>query len=117
MNMLNTLDNRALAKEIGRRLTHLRLSARLKQEDLARKAGISCASLYRMEKGIGGIRLDSFLSVLRSLGVLNSLSVMLPEPSLTPLQMAELEKKKKGLPKRVRAVPVKTRHRWGDERA
>ncbi len=56
-----------------------------------------------------------FLSVLRSLGVLNTLSVVLPEPSLTPLQMAELEGK--SLPKRVRSVPKKTKHRWGDEHA
>ena len=114
MNRLDDRSNVALLKEVGRRIAHLRISAKMKQDELAVKAGLSRYALSRLENGAGGIRLDSFLSVLRSLNVLNRLSVVLPEPAPTPIQIAELEKRAKQLPKRVRTVRGKRGVKWGD---
>ena len=112
---LELLDDVSLLKEVGRRIAFLRVSAKLKQSELSAKAGISRYALSRLENGAGGIHLDSFLSVLRCLNALNRLSVLLPEPALTPLQVMELENGK--IPERVRSRRGgKAILRWGDEK-
>lgn len=112
---IDLLDEVSLLKEVGHRIAYLRISAKMKQSELAAKAGISRYALSRLENGAGGIHLDSFLSVLRCLNVLNRLSAVLPEPSLTPLQVAELEKR--AFPARVRSRRNgKAVVRWGDEK-
>ena len=116
MDRIDELDDTALLKELGRRIAFLRVSARMKQEELSEKTGISRYALSRLENGAGGIRLESFLAVLRCLNVLNRLTTVLPEPALTPLQLAELEKKglKHSVPKRVRTRHQPTARVWGD---
>ena len=115
MNMIDDMNDEALLQEVGRRIAFLRRSSQIKQEELAEKAGISRYALSRLENGAGGIRLESFLSVLRSLNVLNRLSVVLPEPTLTPIQLVELEKKSEGaLPKRIRTRCSSSNRVWGD---
>ncbi len=115
MNVIDDMNDEALLQEVGRRIAFLRRSSQIKQEELAEKAGISRYALSRLENGAGGIRLESFLSVLRSLNVLNRLSVVLPEPTLTPIQLVELEKKSEGaLPKRIRTRRSSSNRVWGD---
>ncbi len=115
MNMIDDMNDEALLQEVGRRIAFLRRSSQIKQEELAEKAGISRYALSRLENGAGGIRLESFLSVLRSLNVLNRLSVVLPEPTLTPIQLVELEKKShEELPKRIRTRRSSPNRVWGD---
>lgn len=115
MDMIDDMNDEALLQEVGRRIAFLRRSSQIKQEELAEKAGISRYALSRLENGAGGIRLESFLSVLRSLNVLNRLSVVLPEPTLTPIQLVELEKKSEGaLPKRIRTRRSSSNRVWGD---
>ena len=115
MDMIDDMNDEALLQEVGRRIAFLRRSSQIKQEELAERAGISRYALSRLENGAGGIRLESFLSVLRSLNVLNRLSVVLPEPTLTPIQLVELEKKSEGaLPKRIRTRRSSSNRVWGD---
>ena len=115
MNAVDDTSDSALLKEIGRRIAYLRISARMKQEELAEKAGLSRYALSRLENGAGGIRLDSFLSVLRCLNVLNKLSLVLPPPTLTPIQIAEMNRRIKVEPKRVRSKRNNSAKRvWGD---
>jgi transcriptional regulator with XRE-family HTH domain len=115
MNVVDDSSDSALLKEIGRRIAYLRINARLKQEELAEKAGLSRYALSRLENGAGGIRLDSFLSVLRCLNVLNKLSLVLPPPTLTPIQIAEMNRRIKAEPKRVRSKRSNSaKHVWGD---
>jgi DNA-binding Xre family transcriptional regulator len=115
MNRLDDISDDALLKEVGHRIAHLRISAKMKQGDLAAKAGMSSFALSRLENGAGGIRLDSSLSALSCLKVLNKLSILLPEPTLTPLQVAEFEKRAKKMPKRIRTVRAMGGRTWGDE--
>ena len=114
MKAIEDLDDTALMKEVGRRIAFLRRSSCMKQEELSEKAGISRYALSRLENGAGGIRLESFLSVLRCLNALNRLSAVLPEPMLTPIQLAEMEKKVKSLPKRIRTRSRPSARVWGD---
>lgn len=115
MNGIDDLSDAALLKEVGRRIANLRIAARIKQGDLAAKAGVSRYALSRLENGAGGIRLDSFLSVLRCLNVLNRIEAVLPESTLSPIQVAELDKRAKKMPSRIRSVCGGKRLRtWGD---
>ncbi len=114
MNRIEDLSNADLLKEVGRRIANLRITARMTQNELAAKAGLSRYALSRLENGAGGIRLDSFLSVLRCLNALNRLSALLPESTLTPIQAAEIEGRIKKMPKRVRSSRRKETSVWGD---
>ena len=115
MDKIDDMNDEALLQEVGRRIAFLRRSSRIKQEELAERAGISRYALSRLENGAGGIRLESFLSVLRSLNVLNRMSVVLPRPTLTPIQLVELEKKsQEELPKRIRTRSSSSSRVWGD---
>ena len=115
MDTIDDMNDEALLQEVGRRIAFIRRSSQIKQEELAEKAGISRYALSRLENGAGGIRLESFLSVLRSLNVLNRLSVVLPEPTLTPIQLVELEKKsEEAMPKRIRTRRSLSNRVWGD---
>ena len=114
MNRIDDLPDAALLKEVGRRIANLRITAIMTQGELAAKAGLSRYALSRLENGAGGIRLDSFLSVLRCLNALNRLSVLLPESTLTPIQVAEMGGQAKKMPKRVRSSHSKVTRVWGD---
>ena len=115
MNRVDDLSNAALLKEVGRRIANLRIAARIKQADLAAKAGLSRYALSRLENGAGGIRLDSFLSVLRCLNVLNRIDAVLPESTLSPIQVAELGSRAKKMPNRIRSSRGgKGLRTWGD---
>ena len=90
---------------------------RLRQEDLAKRCGISRFALSRLEKGDGGVRIEYFFAVLRQLGVLPRMEMVLEEVGMTPIQEAELEAGKRSSPKRVRirSTDKKTAGRaWGD---
>ena len=117
MKITEHLTDEGLLIEMGKRIAHLRVVRGLRQEDLARRCGISRFALSRLENGAGGVRLESFLSVLRQLGVLPRMELVLDEISLTPLQEAALESAKASFPKR---VCLKKRNsngglrKWGD---
>lgn len=107
----------ALQVELGRRLAAWRIAKRHTQAQLADLAGISRATLQRLEKGQGG-ELRNFLSVLMALGRASLLEAVLPEPGPSPIDMLKLSGKQR---KRVRpstkpktAVP-RERWKWGDE--
>lgn len=119
MKIKNTLTNTALLEEIGRRLAHLRILRGVSQADLARQSGISRFALSRLENGIGGMRIENFLSVLRQLDVLSRMEMVLGDLILSPIQEAEREAEKQPFPKRVRlkkgvADDIHGKRRWGD---
>ena len=89
MKMDNSLRDDLLRKEIGARIVNLRVQRRLTQAELAKQSGISRFCLSRLENGVGGISFDSVLSVWRQLGVINSLSLLLPEVSVPLADMVD----------------------------
>ena len=50
MNRIDDISDEALLKEVGRRIAYLRISAKMKQGELAAKAGLSRYALSRLEK-------------------------------------------------------------------
>lgn len=109
-------DDLSIYREIGARIRNSRIREHLKQEELAERAGVSRFAVMGLERGEGGTKLSTLISVLRQLRLLHALDVVLPEIMLTPIEVAELESRRRKSPKRVRTSgkrPVGLKV-WGD---
>lgn len=54
---------------IGKRIRKYREAARIKQEELAEKADISCNYLSAIERGVKTPKLDTLIRIINALGV------------------------------------------------
>lgn len=72
-----------LARDIGDRIAAFRLSRNIRQEDIARDAGISRGAVARIEAGGGTI--DSLLRVMKALGIEDRVEMLVPEARMSPL--------------------------------
>lgn len=97
---------------LGGRLRALRRSRGLSQTDLAERAGLSRPTVSTLERG-KDVNLDSFLSVLRALELLDVLETSVPEPAVSP--MAELERLSRRRRVNGDPVPPSSEWTWGDE--
>ena len=79
--------------ELGGRLAATRLAKNLPQAQLAHEAGISLATLRRLESG-QSVQLANWLRVLDVLGLAEGLAHLVPAPGADPL--AELERERRG---------------------
>jgi transcriptional regulator with XRE-family HTH domain len=82
-------NNSAVLKEIGIRVRRERLNQNTTQETLALRAGVSRRVILDLEAG-KGCGLSSFIEILRSLRKLDQLDAFLPDPGISPLQLAKL---------------------------
>ncbi len=90
MQINSQLTDHAVLAELGRRLKALRLDrGDLTQEQLGREAGVSAATVARIEAGQSA-QLTSLLRVLRYFNLLEALELVLPDQGPSP--MAELER-------------------------
>lgn len=101
------LDDAALRVEAGARLRALRVGARLTQEELARRAGVTRFAIISLEAG-NPARLDTFLEVVRVLGRLDALLSALATDPDGPSPMSRVLGRDGGKP---RAQPQRVRHR------
>lgn len=92
-NRLNMSD-KALAELIGRFIKEKRIEQNKTQHFVANAAGISRSTLSLLEKG-ETVTIATLLQVLRVLGQLQVLDVFSIQPTISPLQLAKLEIKKR----------------------
>jgi len=94
------------------------LEQNLSQEEVAREAGIGLATLKRFESG-KPIRLDAFIRVLRTVGLMEGLERAVPEPIPSPIEELKLHgrrRRRAGTPrKRKSPAADRSEFRWGDE--
>jgi len=105
-------NSRQIGTALGGRMEQIRLSRNLTQSQLAQDAGISVRTLRNLEKG-EGVSLDTFIRVLIALGIQHNLEVLLPDPSVRPVERIGLGKERR------RARPVRKEEKtaqwsWGD---
>ena len=103
----------ALENELGSRIEAIRLSRNITQSRLAEDAGVSRSTITRLTQVDKGISLDSFLRIMQALGLHGHLELLLPDPSISPLEALEARKAK-----RQRARPKSTSARnwaWNDD--
>lgn len=94
MDDIYTLSDTQLGKRIGEKLKAIRLKRNITQQSLAEAASISLSSVKKVENGeIGAF--DTLLRILRTLGMLESISQLFEEEHLSPSEYYEMVNKAK----------------------
>jgi transcriptional regulator with XRE-family HTH domain len=88
MRIQNQMSDDAVLAELGRRIARQRLDHDLTQPQLAAAAGVSRSTIVRLEAG-QSVALSGLLRVLRTLGLLEGLEALVPEPLPSPLALLE----------------------------
>ena len=89
-----TLSDAQLVKRIGNKIKSVRLKRNITQQSLAEASSISVSSLKKIESGEIGT-FDSLLRVLRTLGMLESISTLFEEEQMSPSEYYEMVNKAK----------------------
>lgn len=79
-----------MLEELGARLARTRLEQNTSQEQLATAAGVSKSTVERIETG-HEVKLTSFVRILRSLGRLELLDRLIPEPLPSPIERVRIQ--------------------------
>ncbi|WP_159952670.1 MULTISPECIES: helix-turn-helix transcriptional regulator [unclassified Rhizobium] len=100
---------------LGMRLEQYRISRNLKQEDVAKLAGLSRMTVSKLESGKGAT-LDTLVRVLRAYGLEERIFNVVPDASLSPLDARSAEGKPR---QRVRSTEEEGEAdepwSWGDD--
>lgn len=89
-----SMSDKALAEHIGRFVREKRMELNKTQDALSHAAGISRSTLSLLEKG-ETVTLATLLQVLRVLDQLHILDVFTVQPTVSPIQLAKMELKKR----------------------
>ena len=87
------LSDNGIEVELGRRIRALRLRRNITQKELAQATTLSLNTVKSLESGSG--KLSTVIAVLRELGALDHLDNFIPEPSISPLQLAKMQGKQR----------------------
>ena len=87
------MTNKAIAKELGRRIEQLRLEQNISQQQLADEIGLSRVSYRNLVKGSG--KFENIIAVLRVLDKLDSLENLIPETGFSPMEQLKLKGKQR----------------------
>ena len=86
---MDAWTNREILSEMGERLRRERLNRNMTMEEAAESSGLSLSTISKIENG-GGFSVNSLLSLLRALDLLGRVDALLPEPTLSPIELAKL---------------------------
>ncbi len=105
------MSDRAILKEIGRRLKRKRLEKNLSQQKLADLAGINRTTVRNLEQGsLFGVL--TLVEILRALDALDELNSFLPDPGISPLQLSKMKGKERRRASRQIAENKKEKSDW-----
>lgn len=119
MQIVRGMSDKAILAEIGQRFARSRLNINWTQDALAREAGVSRATLQRIENGESA-QITQYIRLLRALNLMNNLDSMVPEPLESPVQQSVLSgKTRERAFKPRKKITTKTdkteKWVWGDE--
>jgi putative transcriptional regulator len=118
MKITSQSSDESVLVELGARVAQTRLERNLSQAAVAAEAGIGVATLERLEAG-RATRLDTFVRVLRALGLVEGLDHAVPAPLASPVEQLKLQgrrRRRAGVARRPRDAGGETgQFRWGDE--
>ncbi len=82
-----------LAEALGERLKQARLNLDMTQTEVANLAGVSRKIVISAEKG--KVQLVSLLAIMTALNLTDNIHLFLPQPEISPIQLAKLQGKKR----------------------
>lgn len=89
MDDIYTLSDSQLSKRLGEKLKSIRLKRNITQQSLAEASSISLSSVKKVENGeIGAF--DTLIRILRTLGMLESISTLFEEEQLSPSEYYDM---------------------------
>ena len=91
--MWTEISDTAIIKKLGERIRAQRIRQVVKQEELAERSGVALSTIRRIESG-QAVSLQLFISVLRTMGLLENLELLVPETKISPLQLQKLQGRK-----------------------
>jgi putative transcriptional regulator len=95
-------------------LAELRLARNMTQQQLAEQAGVSLRTIKRLEAG-EGTSLDTFIRLLKVLGISNNLEALIPDQSVRPLERAKQAGKQRQRARPNDEVAAEESWVWGDD--
>ena len=84
------MSDRAILVELGQRIRRRRLEKNRTQQEIAEMAGLDRTTVGEIERG-SSASLLTLVQVLRALGALEELDGFLPDPGLSPLELAKMK--------------------------
>ncbi len=106
-----SMSDKAILREIGRRLRRRRLDRNLTQQVLADAAGLSRTTVSDLERGTPAGML-TMIQVLRALGGLEELDAFVPDPGFSPLELVRLKGRERQRASRRLANTNKEENQW-----
>ena len=91
--MWTELSDTAILKQIGARMRACRIARGLKQQDLAEESGVGVSTIAKIENG-QSVALSLFVSVMRTLGLLENIELLVPEQKTSPMDLLKMQRKK-----------------------
>jgi putative transcriptional regulator len=104
--IFNEMSDTAILNVIGTRVKQERLNQNRTQEILAEEARVGLNVIKNLESG-EGCTLASLIRILRSLGKLDQLDMFLPEPGISPVQLAKFAGQQRREASGKRGRPIK----------
>lgn len=93
--------NGDILRILGERLKEYRLRKDIQQTEMAVQAGVNVSTVIRIENG-QNVNMDSYIRILRVLGMIENLENFIPEPPRSPILMKQMMGKKKYRIRRLR---------------
>lgn len=87
------LSDPAILVRIGERVKQQRIQMGLQQKELAEKSCVSLSTIMKLEHG-KSVSNILFVSVLRTLCLLENIEFLIPGETISPMQMKKLQGKK-----------------------
>jgi len=82
----------AVLVEVGERLRRERLDRNLTQAELEARSGVSEETIRNIENGHNS-SIKTLIRLLRAMGLLGRIDSLVPEPGLSPIQVAKMRGK------------------------
>ena len=88
------LSDKQISENLAIRLKNYRIHKHFTQKELAEKSGISINSIQNLEQG-EMVSMRVLLAVLRILKLTNNIETLVPDISISPIMMLQLQKERK----------------------
>jgi transcriptional regulator with XRE-family HTH domain len=123
MHLEDLLTDDAVVRELGHRLGRLRLARNISQEALGQIAGVSRATIIRVERG-ESVQMSTMVKLWRALDLLPDIDHAVPERLDTPIAQLDRERRRRTRQRATARRPGERPSsddagrpfRWGDER-